>query len=106
MPAPVEGAHHVAKFGDLAVLRPAGGIGGLGRAEGDAVVAPEIAQLFSGERIGEGAIVFVEFMDGQQLDGGDAKLLQIGNLFDEAREGAGLGNAEVGWQVKPRTCSS
>ena len=43
----VEGADHVAELVDLAVLLAAGGVGGLGRGEGDAVVAPEVPQPFA-----------------------------------------------------------
>ena len=37
------------------------------------------------------AIVLVELVHRQQLDGRDAELLQIGNLLDQAGEGARLG---------------
>ena len=33
-------------------------------------------------------ILSVELEDGQQFDGSDAKLLEIGNLFDQAGVGA------------------
>ena len=73
--------------------RPAGGVGGLGGGEGDAVVAPEVAQLLAGERVGERAVALVELVDRQQLDGRDAQLLQVGDLLDQAGEGAGVRDA-------------
>ena len=75
------------------MLRPGRGIGGLGGGEGDAVVAPEVPQLLARDRIGERAIVLVEFVHRQQLDRGDAELVQIRNFFDKSGEGAGMGDA-------------
>ena len=86
--------------------RPAGGVGGLGGGEGDAVVAPEIPQLLAGQRVGERAIVLVELVDRQQLDRRDAEAFEIGNLLHQAGERTRLGDGGRGWTVKPRTCTS
>ena len=64
------------------------GVGRLGRGEGDAVVAPEVAQLLAGQRVDERAVVLVELVDRQQLDRRDAERLQVGDLLDQAGEGA------------------
>ena len=89
----VEGPDHLAELVDLAVLGAGGGVGGLGGGEGDAVVAPEIAQPLAGVGIDERAIALVELVDRQQFDGRDAQRLQIGNLLDQAGEGARVGDA-------------
>src|SRR5262249_10478321 len=102
----VEGANHLAKLDDLVVLDGARGIRGLRRRESDAVVAPEIPQPLAGQRIRERAIVLVELVHRQQLDRGDAELLQVGNLLNGRGELPGLATPDEGWQVKPRTCSS
>ena len=78
---------------DLAVLRAAGGVGRLRGGEGDAVVAPEVAQLLAGQRVDERAVVLVELVDRQQLDGRDAQPLQVGDLLDQAGEGARVRDA-------------
>ena len=46
----VERADHLAELVDLAVLGDGGGVGRLRGGEGDAVVAPEVAQRLAGRR--------------------------------------------------------
>ena len=92
----VKGPDHVAELVDLAVLAAAGGVGRLGRREGDAVVAPEVPQPLAGLRVGEGTIVLVELVDRQQFDGGDAQLFQIGDLLDQPGKVPGLRDAGGG----------
>src|SRR5438094_335768 len=59
----VKGAHHLTKLGDLAVLWPAGGIGGLGSGEGNAVVTPEVEQPRARQRIAKRTVRLVKLMD-------------------------------------------
>ena len=72
------------------------GVSRLGGREGDRVVAPEVAQPLAGERVDERAVQLVELVDRQQLDGGDTQLLQVGDLLDQAGEGAGVSYAGGG----------
>jgi hypothetical protein len=62
---------HVAQFVELTVVLGCGRIGGFGRGEGDAVVAPQVTQFFAGQWVGERAVALIEFMNGQQFDSGD-----------------------------------
>ena len=55
------------------VALPVARVGRLGRREGDRVVAPEVPQLLAGQRVDERAVVLVELVDRQQLDGRDAR---------------------------------
>ena len=80
----VECIDHCAEFVPGGVALGVVGVGGLGRAEDDRVVTPEIPQLLAGHRIDELAVVFVEFVDRQQLDGGDSQVGEIVRLLGEA----------------------
>ena len=95
-PRRVEGVDHLAEF--LPGGRPlrVAGVRRLGRAEGDRVVAPEVPQLFAGQRIDERAVVLVELVDRQKLDGRDAQLLEVADLLDQAGVGAGMTHARAG----------
>ena len=57
------------------------GVGGLGGGVGDGVVAPEVAQWLAGEGVCERAVVFVEFVDGQEFDAGDAEVCEVVESF-------------------------
>jgi hypothetical protein len=54
------------------------------------------------------AILGVELEHRQQLDGGDAEVLEVRDLLDQAGVGAAVASPtpELGWRVKPRTCIS
>ena len=74
MPGRVEGLDHVAELVRAGRARSAGGgVGRLRGGEGDRVVAPEVRQLLAGQRVDERAVVLVELVDRQQLDGRDAR---------------------------------
>ena len=92
----VEGPHRLAELDELAVLRARAGVGRLGRPEGDAVVAPQVAVLLAVGRVDEGTIRLVELVNRQQLDGRHAERLEIRNLLGEAGEGARVGGQRGG----------
>ena len=91
MPCGVKGPDHLAKLVDLAVVRSGGGKRRLGGREGDGAVTPEVAQPLARDGIDEWTVRFLEFVDGQQLDSGNAQGFEVGNFFDQAGEGAGPG---------------
>ena len=91
MPGAMERLDHVAKLVERPERVLARAVGRVRREEGDRRVAPVV-------RLAGRAILGVELKDGQQLDGGDAEFLQIGNLLDQAGIGAALrlGHAGAG----------
>ena len=84
IPAVVEGINHLAEFVPGGVALGVIGVGGLGSTKEDRVITPVIAQLLAGHGIDELTIVFIEFVDGEQLDGGDAQLGELAGFFGEA----------------------
>ena len=80
---------------------PARAVGLVRREERDRRVAPVVD-------LARRAVLGIELEHRQQLDGGDAELLEIGDLLDQTGEGAAglLADAGAGWRVKPRTCIS
>src|SRR5207249_2018612 len=73
------------------------GVRRLGRRVRHRAVAPEVAQTPAGGRVDERAVELVELVDRQQLDRGDAQVLQVRDLLDQA--GAGPGVAHAGGRV-------
>ena len=79
----VERLHHVAELVQGAERIGAGAVGRMGSKEGERAVAPVVGEA-------KGGIVRVELEDRQEFDGGDAQILQVGNLLDQAGVGAAL----------------
>src|SRR5688572_24060883 len=81
----VEARHHLLEF--LQALRRVGGVARVRGEEADRVVAPIVRQISLQQEI-----IIDERMNGQQLDGGDAECLDVGDdvLVREAAEGAAL----------------
>ena len=85
----VQERDHAAEFVDdrlgAAFARGLGGVGGLGGEEGEGGVSPVVRQASFGE---EGLVALR--VDGQELDGGDAQVLQVGHgcRVSQARVGA------------------
>ena len=95
-PGGVERLDHPAELLPGGGVLGVAGIGRLGRAEGDRVVAPEVAELLAGQRVDERAVVLVELVDRQQLDGRHPQRLQVGDLLDQAGVGARVPHAGRG----------
>jgi hypothetical protein len=70
----VERLHHLLEFAHLPAVVAGAAVGAVRRQEADRVVAPVVAQA----ALDQEAVVH-ELVDGQQLDRGDAELLQVGN---------------------------
>src|SRR5437762_10860735 len=80
----------IAELRKLRVLDSLGGVGRLRGSERNRVVSPQVAVLFTRQRVHERTIAFVEFMDRQQLDRRDAEPFQVRQLFDESGKRAGM----------------
>ena len=72
MPCPVQFPHHGLEFADLLPVIAGTRISRLGRKEIHRVVAPIIAQALV-----EQMLVIEEVVDGHELHGGDAELLEV-----------------------------
>ena len=92
--------HHVAELVERTERIGRRAVGVMRREERYRLVAPVVHAAGRGLRI--------ELLDRQELDGCNAEVLQIGDFLDQAGIGAALllGTPELGWRVKPRTCSS
>ena len=84
-------------------LRDLPRIGRLRREEGGGAVAPVVCQGFAGEGVEFLRFVFIELLDWEELDGGDAQLLEVRDLFDDAAEGARCLSPDEGCTVSPLT---
>ena len=98
---PVQRLDHVAKFVDRAERILPRAVRLVRREERDRRIAPVVD-------LSRRAILGVELEHRQQLHRGDAELLEIRDLLDQAGVGAArlLADAGTGWRVKPRTCIS
>ena len=85
---PVQGLDHVAELVQRR-LRVAA-VGRLGGEEGERAVAPEVFQPLAGERVDKGGLVLVELGDRHEFHRGDSQVFEIGDLFDDPAEGAGV----------------
>ena len=85
--------HHVLQLVHLHGEASRRGVGGLGCEESDVAVAPQVVERMAVD--GRGAVVLelVELVYGHQLDAVHAQLLQVGNLLDDAGEGAAMPDA-------------
>ena len=92
-PGLVQGLDHFLELADLVAVAAVHRVGGLGCKEGERAVAPEILELFAGFRIFENCFVFVELGHRQKFDRCDPEFFEIGDLFDNALIGAGMGHA-------------
>ncbi len=88
----VQGLDHLLEFAHLGPGRQVDRVGGLGGEKAQRMVAPEVVQRFPGQGVLTVIVGFVEFGDRQQFHGGDAKFLQVGDLFDYAAEGPRVSN--------------
>ena len=87
----VQRLHEVAELVDRAQRVTPGTVGGVRSEEGDRGIAPVVDQAGRG-------ILRIELEHGQQLDGGDPEILQIGNLLDHA----GVRSARTGPDARAR----
>ena len=83
-PRLVERLDHVPELGDLRALLRADAVARLRREVEVGVVAPEVAQLGAVERVDPPHLALVEREHRQQLDCGDAELLEVRDLVDHA----------------------
>ena len=94
-PGLVERLHHVAELGDLRALLRAHAVARLRREVAVRVVAPVVAKLGAVDRVDPAHLALVESEHRQQLDRGDAEVLQVGDLLDDPRERAGMLDARA-----------
>ena len=89
----MKGAHHVPELPDL----PAGFIGfrvrSFGSKKSDCAVSPVIGQLFPGQGVYVDVFVGVKLLYGQQFNGSNAEVPEIGNFFNNTGKGSRRGNA-------------
>ena len=90
MPGLVQRLHHLLELAHDLAAGPGARVGGLGGEEGHRLVAPEVAQRLAGEQVAARVVALLELRDRHQLDGGDAQLLEVRDLLDDAAEGAGV----------------
>jgi len=83
----VHGQDHFLEFADLFAALVCTGEASVGRKKCHRAVAPEIPQV-PARAVLPVQFHFVEFLDGQQLQGGDAQFLQVGDLFDQPAVGS------------------
>ena len=80
-------------------VRPAhgvdGGVAGVRGKKRVRIITPIVEQPFAGQRIPPPIARFVELVDRQQFDRRDAQRLEIGDFFDQPREGAGMFDART-----------
>ena len=74
--------------------------------EADRAVAPVVDAAAARRRAVPHDLGLVELEDRQQLDRGDAQLLEVRDLLDDAEKVPGCVTPEVGDAVKPPTCIS
>ncbi len=86
----VQGLHHLLELAHDLAAGPGTRVRGLGGEEGHRLVAPEVAQRLAGEQVAARVVALLELRDRHQLDGGDAQLLEVRDLLDDAAEGAGV----------------
>ena len=96
MPVAVEGPDHLLELQHLRAVLADAGVRSLGREEAERIVAPEVLQALARCRIDPRDIVLVELLDRHQLDRGDAQVLQVRNLLDQAAIRPGKSDAGTG----------
>src|SRR5579864_7619703 len=84
----MKGLYHFSKFEHLIPMRSSPAVGSLGGEQDRRIVTPIILESFSRERVEPHQFVFVELLNGHQLNRGYSKILEIGNFIRQTSKRA------------------
>ncbi len=92
----MERPNHLLEFQTVRTALANACVGRLGGEEADRIVSPKVPQRLRRSGIDPQQTMFVELLHGHQLDRGDTKVLQIGDLLDQPAIGPGKLDARAG----------